>query len=359
LISLVFEANDELRRSAGAVLDSIGLGPIEQPYRVAKQKPGFRLRAYQERERAVHRPALLIVPAPIKRPYIWDLLPDVSVVSQCLARDIQTYLLEWIRPGPSDNEFGLSEYADRFIAAGLDTVRAETGRDKVALAGHSLGGTFAAIFAALHPDRVQALVLVDTPLAFGERQGPLERAASLMPSTRHVTASVGSPVPGSFLNLVSVAAAPRAFVWQPWSDLLASMPSRQCASVHARVIRWTLDEFPVPGRLFEETIDLLYRQDRFRRGELQLGGSTVGTADIRVPVLAVLNPHGHVVPPNSCLSALDNVSDKRIYHYQAEPGPALQHVGPLVGHKAHEQIWPEILEWIRAKAAGSRRRISR
>jgi polyhydroxyalkanoate synthase len=348
----VLTTNDALRRTAGVVLDSIGLGPIETSFRVAKQEPCFRLRAYQEPTDGADRPALVIVPAPIKRPYIWDLLPDVSVVSQCLARDIQTYLLEWIPPGRSNDQAGLSEYADRFIATSLDTVRAETGQDKVTLAGHSLGGTFAAIFAALHPERVQSLLLVDVPLAFGERQGPLERAAGLMPPTRDVRAVVGSPIPGSFLNLISVAAAPRAFVWQPWSDLLASMFSPQHAAVHARVVRWTLDEFPLPGRLFEETVELLYRQDQFRRGKLRIDRSAIGADALRAPILAVVNPHGNVVPPDSCLAALDVVADdnKCIHYYEAEPGPALQHVGPLVGYKAHQQLWPDILDWVHARA---------
>jgi polyhydroxyalkanoate synthase subunit PhaC len=351
----VLAVNDELRRTAGAFLDAIGLGPVQTPSRIARQQRGFRLRAYQE---PAHAPALLIIPAPIKRAYIWDLLPEVSVVAQCRARDIQTYLLEWIPPTASEDEFGLAEYADAFIMAALDTIRAETGQDKVTLAGHSLGGTFAAIFAASHLERTQALVLVDAPLAFGERQGPLERAASLMPATRDVRAAVGSPVPGSFLNLVSVAAAPRAFVWQPWSDLPASMVSPKRAAVHARIIRWTLDEFPLPGRLFEETVELLYRQDQFRRGKLQIGRSTVGAAALRGPVLAVVNPHGDVVPPDSCLVVLEAIpeNNRRILYYRKESGPALHHVGPLVGPDAHTHLWPDILDWVCAQARRPDRR---
>jgi polyhydroxyalkanoate synthase subunit PhaC len=354
----VLAANDEFRRTAGMFLDLIGLGPVQTPSRIAGHQRGFQLKAYQE---PGYAPALLIIPAPIKRAYIWDLLPEVSVVARCRARDFQTYLLEWIPPTPSEDEFGLAEYADAFISTALDTVRAETEQDKVTLAGHSLGGTFAAIFAASHPERIQALVLVEAPLAFGERQGPLERAASLIPSTHDVRAAVGSPVPGSFLNLISVAAAPRAFVWQPWSDLLASMASRQRATVHACVMRWTLDEFPLPGRLFEETVELLYRQDQFRRGKLQIGRSTVGTMALRGPVLAVVNPHGDVVPPDSCLAVLDAVPDdsKRIHYYQEESGPSLQHVGPLVGPNAHKHLWPEILDWVRAQATRPERATAR
>ena len=44
--------------------------------------PDVRLRLYEQP--ASGGPALLIVPAPIKRGYIWDLLPNVSVVRRYL-----------------------------------------------------------------------------------------------------------------------------------------------------------------------------------------------------------------------------------------------------------------------------------
>jgi polyhydroxyalkanoate synthase len=190
----LFALTDELRQAAGCMLDGLGLGPLERPYRIAAQRRGFRLRAYQPAARAAG-PVLVIVPAPIKKPYIWDLLPEVSVVADCLARGLQVYLLEWTPPGPHDGEFGIAEYADSLILASLDAVAAETGRKATTLAGHSLGGTFSTIFAALRPDRVQALVLVDAPLAFGEHGGPLASAARLSPHARYVLAMAGSPVP--------------------------------------------------------------------------------------------------------------------------------------------------------------------
>jgi polyhydroxyalkanoate synthase len=83
-----------------------------------------------------------------------------------------------------------------------------------------------------------------------------------MPPARVVRETVGNSVPGSYLALVSVSATPRAFIWQPLSDLPASLLDTLRAAIHTRVIGWTLEEFPLPGRLFEETVDLLYGQDR-------------------------------------------------------------------------------------------------
>src|SRR5918993_1185304 len=345
---------DEARRRAGRALDAAGLGPAEAPFRIAAATPGARLRAYQPPGAAPSGPVLLIVPAPIKRAYIWDLLPEVSVVRRCLGRGLQVYLLEWLDPGPAEDGFGLSDYAERLPLAALDAVAAETGEAAVVLAGHSLGGTFAAIFASLRPERGRGLVLLDAPLAFGpDRGGPLARAVAAAPHARALRGLAGGgPVPGSLTALLSTAAAPDAFVLQRWGDFGASAGDPLAAAVHGRAVRWTLDELAMPGRLVEEVLERLYREDRLATGTLQVGDRCVGLDGLRIPVLAVDNPVGRVVPPASVLDGLARMPPdvpRRVLSYEGERGPALQHLGPLVGPGAHIRLWPEILDWIAAR----------
>ncbi|GGG28689.1 poly(R)-hydroxyalkanoic acid synthase [Caldovatus sediminis] len=348
---------DEARRRAGRVLDAIGLGPAETPSRVAAAMPGARLRAYQPPGRDPKRPVLLVLPAPIKRAYLWDLLPPVSVVRRCLRGGLRVYLLEWLDPGAAEDRFGLADYAERLPLAALDAIAGETGEGAAVLVGHSLGGTFAAILAALRPERARALVLVDAPLAFGpERGGPLARAAAAAPHARRLRRLAGSPVPGAFVAQLATAAAPETFVLQRWADLGASLADPLALAIRARVERWLLDELAMPGRLFEEVVERLYREDRLAAGTLEIGGRRVGLERLRSPVLAVVNPPGRVVPPESILAglaALPAALPRRVLrHEEAERGAALQHLGPLVGPAAHARLWPEIVAWIHACWSG-------
>ena len=66
--------NDEVRRQIGRALGAVGLGAHETPYRIVAELPAARLRAYQEAESS-EGPVVLIMPAPFKRAYIWDLAP--------------------------------------------------------------------------------------------------------------------------------------------------------------------------------------------------------------------------------------------------------------------------------------------
>jgi polyhydroxyalkanoate synthase len=298
---------------------------------------------------------LLIIPAPFKRAYIWDLLPEVSVVRHCLSRGLRVYLLEWLIPTPREDEFGLAEYADRLPGAALETIAAETGCRAPLLAGHSLGGTFAAIFATLHPERVGGLVLADAPLVFGDQGGPLAQAAKAMPHARAIRGAAGSPVPGSVINALSVGAAPEAFQLQRVTDFAASLFDPRALAIHARVERWAYDEFPLPGRLFEDVLEQLYREDRFLKGTLRVRDRRTGIAGLRAPVMAVVNPVGRVVPPRSLLDGLEasGCTSVQVLEYEGDRGPMLQHVGPLVAPLAHARLWPKILDWADGVGRGS------
>lgn len=343
----MFGLIDEARRQVGRLLDASGLGPSEAPFRVIAEQQGARLRAY-EASGTADGPVLLILPAPFKRPYIWDLLPEVSVVRHCLARGSRVYLLEWTPPSTSEDDLGLADYAGRFVTMAVEAIECDAESREVVLVGHSLGGTFAAIFASLHPGRVHGLVLVDAPLAFGDCGGPLARAVAGMPHVHAIREVAGGPVPGSALDLLCVAAAPDIFQGQRWSDFAASLLAPDAFTIHQRVERWLLDEFPLPGRLFEETLELLYRDDRFALGSLRIGGRRAAIDLLRAPVLAVVNPHGRVVPPRSITAALERVPrlSGRVLVYEGDRGPVLQHLGPLVGPSAHKRLWPEIMNWI-------------
>ena len=332
---------DSWRRERGELFDRLGLGPVLTPSRLALDLPELRLHGY---EGGSPEEALLIVPAPVKRAYIWDLCPSASVVRRAQEHGLAVYLIEWIA---HDNaELGLAEYADRLLTACLNAIARETGERRVLLAGHSLGGTLAAIFATLHPERVRGLVLLEAPTRFGENAGAFALPVALTPAR---TISGALPlVPGSFLDLVSVAAAPGSFLLAPWLDALSIAGDAEARMLHLRVERWTLDELPMPCRLFEEVVDKLYYEDCFLSGDLIIAGRKASPAALNMPLLVVYRPGSFVIPPSSVLSLLDAAPSRRKQRlvYAGDRGVLLQHVGVLIGRTAHARLWPAILSWI-------------
>ncbi len=340
---------DAVRRLQGTFLDAFGLGPEEAPSRIVFSERVMTLKAYGKKRR--DGPVMLIVPAPIKRAYIWDMAPEASVVRECLRGGIGVYMIHWKEPGLDDQGTGLDGYAGRFMTLSMDAIARETGEDRVFLAGHSLGGTLCAVFASGHKDRVKGLILVETPLKFGPALGDIDAMVAKAPEAQRLTKDLGN-VPGFFISSMSTMASPGTFRTERFQDLLSSLGDLQDWQMHMRVVRWTLDELPMPKKLFEEVMEYLYREDRFMRGKLTIEGRPAVPSGVESPIVSIADQRSRVVSPESCLAFHDAASstDKQVFWYRGDVGVAIQHAGVLVGKNAHRYLWPEIVDWVNARS---------
>ena len=327
---------DAARRQLGKMLDSLGYGPQPLPSHPLISRPLFELHSYGGNPAD---PALLIVPAPIKAFYIWDMIPERSVVKRGLEAGRRVYLLRWEHPDRHDRPHGLADY----VAAVQEAVAAIEG--PVVIAGHSLGGTLAAIYASLEPERLQGLLTVSSPLHFDPDPGAVE---SLLEAFRPPVPDPLGQRPGSSLSLSAYMAAPVDFGRERWLDWCHSWPDPQATSMHLRVTRWTLDELPMPRQLFEDVLEQLYSNDRFARGELRLGDRLASLARLELPMLILAEARSRVVSPASAYPTALSARGVRVLWYEPEWGVGLQHVGPLIGANCHRQLWPRIQDWLRS-----------
>jgi len=184
-----FVAADEMRRWHGRVLD-LWLARTETPSLLVLEQSGVKLRDYGKEGNG---PSLLIIPAPIKKPYIWDLTPEASAVLACLNARLRVYILEWGEMPPDGPDDGLAAYVNELILECAKII----GEPAVVI-GHSLGGTFATIFASLHPERVRALILLEAPLSFSGDSGAITKLIRIV-STSEALRKV-SAYPGTVLT---------------------------------------------------------------------------------------------------------------------------------------------------------------
>jgi polyhydroxyalkanoate synthase len=341
----MFELMDKIRRAQGNTLGAFGLGPTECDYRILASGSPWRLRDYGPPHA---RSSLLMVPAPIKRPYIWDLAPSVSAVRYCLDRHLHVHLVEWMPPSHAGGNGGLDEYVDG-ISQCVARISGEAAGARPFLIGHSLGSTLATVFAALQPQSIRGLVLLSAPLCFQPtvsrfRDTIVDMAPSIVPEI--------DEVPGSLLSQLSALASPDTFIWSRLADAASSLGDRFAMDIHGRVERWALDEVPLPGRLVQQIFQWLYRENRLCRGTLRVRNTTVGPSRLRVPMLTGVNTGDEVAPVSSVKPFVEATpdGDTRVIEYPGEVGVGLQHLGILAGRQAYARIWPQIISWLNARS---------
>jgi polyhydroxyalkanoate synthase len=250
-------------------------------------------------------------------------------------------------PSRGDKDAGLAAYATQSLGEAVAALALERGGMRPFIMGHSLGGTLAAIFAALDPSSIRGLVLLSTPLCFAPGSCRFRDAIiALAPPTL----STVEIVPGSLLSQLSAMASPETFLWSRLVDVALSIGDPEALMVHARVERWALDEFPLPGRLVHEILEWLYRENRFCAGTLSIGGRIFGPSSLQLPLLAVVNTADAVAPRQSIAPFIDAMpaGDIRLIEYPGETGVGLQHLAILVGRHAHAKVWPEVISWVHA-----------
>ena len=202
-------------------------------------RPGFTLRCYGDAKFGAV--PVLIVPAPIKRPYIFDLLPPVSVVRRLQEKGFVVYVIDWRQPKHTRVNWGLADYAVVWIGTAANAIVDKHGKKPI-LIGHSLGGTLEAIFTASQPDRIQRLLLILAPLRFAAEAGAFAAIVNGSPRADVVMQFTGG-TSGTLLDMASSVCAPEEFIAGEWQDATASLFDPSALHIHQRVVRWTLDEF--------------------------------------------------------------------------------------------------------------------
>src|SRR5207344_2996606 len=147
------------------------------------------------------------------------------------------------------------------------------------------------------------------------------------PPAERVTAAHDS-IPGSFLNSVSLMASPATFAWSRVQDWLECLADADAMETYLAVERWTLDEKPLPARLFVDVWEELFRANRFMAGTLIVNGTLAALGSVTSPLVCVVDARCEIAPPQAVLPfhAAAGSREKRLLSYDGDHGVSLQHV---------------------------------
>ena len=308
------------------------------PSKIIPMKGKFDLLHY-ESSKIEHKTPLLMVGSLINRHYILDLLPKVSIVRQFQKNGFDVYATDWRTPMSYDKDMTLESYVEQYLERSVQKVQEITGENKVSLFGYCWGGIFSLIYSALHPENVKNLILHATPVDLTETPTPVESWTKKLNADKLVDAF--GNIPGSFLNIAFLMRNPIEAILK-YSRFFSEPRSWDEINQFIAVETWLYDSRPIIGHVFSKIVDDIYKKNLLIKNKMRVGGDLVDLKKIIVPFLNIVGQEDDLVPPQSCLSITNEVgsTDKKSIEFPTG------HVGLCVSSRAHEKLWPEVVEWL-------------
>src|ERR671938_1043562 len=131
------------------------------------EKGEARLYQYEPTHEKKYPVPILIVYAPILRPYILDLVPGNSFVEYLLGEVFDVYLLDWGNAGPEDKHLSFEDWILDYMPEAVESVLSSSQVQQLTIYGYCQGGTMSAMYASLFPEEhLMNLILLTTPTDF-------------------------------------------------------------------------------------------------------------------------------------------------------------------------------------------------
>lgn len=305
----------------------------------------FRFRNSPAEHASTHVPVLL-VPSMLHQWYVLDLCQGGSVAA-ALSTDTpwQTYCFDWGVPEDEDRYVEWDDIVARLERA-VRFVQRSTGADKVALVGYSMGATLAAIYAALRPESVAALVNIAGPIDFSK-----SGKVGLMTDPRWFDAeAIASAGNISALQMQSgfMALRPNNAL-SKWAKSIDDTHDSAARAATAALEAWASDAIPFPAAAYVTYIQELYQENRLVKGEHFVRGERVDLARITCPHLSITADRDGVCPAAST-TALNSFTASTVKDVLSIPGG---HVGAVTGALASSELYPALVSWLAAHASRS------
>lgn len=287
---------------------------------------------------------LLIVYALVNRPYMVDLQEDRSIVRNLLSQGEDVYLIDWGYPDRSDRYVTLDDYINEWIRRCLQVVARRHRVPKINLLGICQGGAFSLCYAAIHPQTVQNLVTMVTPVDFHTADNMLSKWTRAMDVDLLVD-TLGN-IPGDLMNWCYLTLKPFRLNLQKYMGLLDIIDDKVEVENFLRMEKWIFDSPDQAGEAFRQFIRDFYQGNKLVKGGLEIGGRKVDLKRITCPVLNIFAEQDHLVPPSASRPMGKLVGTKDYTELAFKGG----HIGIYVSGRSQREVPPAIHQWMKARS---------
>ncbi|SLN31211.1 acyl-CoA synthetase [Roseovarius litorisediminis] len=287
------------------------------------------------------------VPTLIDAPYaghsstIADFAKGQSLVETLLAGGLVRVLCtDWKAATEAMRDFDIDRYlADLNVA--VDTLGG-----RVALVGLCQGGWLSAMYACRFPEKVAALVLAGSPIDTDAGNGPIKKLAHELPLSfyEEMVVAGGGRMLGQYMLAGWKNMHPGEQYVGKFIDLYEHIEDRSYVTRTEQFERWYENPIDLPGRYYLQAIKLLFKENRFAKGDFTGLGQTLSLRNVTCPVYLLAGASDDITTKEQVFAAEHLVgTPKTRIEKKLVPGG---HIGLFMGSKTLEETWPVIARWI-------------
>jgi polyhydroxyalkanoate synthase subunit PhaC len=327
------------------------------PKEVLWQRGEAKLYHYEPTHEKKYPVPVLIVYAPILRPYILDLAPGNSFVEYLTEEGFDVYLLDWGNAGPEDKHLSFEDWILDYMPEAVESALRDSQAEELTIFGYCQGGTMSAMYASLFPEKqLKNLILLATPTDFAPEDPGIFGLWTLWGRNSEnyfdpdLIAQAFGNIPEDFLKQLNEAGATTL---GPLPNLASSymkmwertMPEKTMTTWLA-VSKWVDDGTPFPGEAFRRWIRDFYQQNKLPKGEIELRGQRVELSKIECPLLNIAGSKDFICPLAQAKATMDLVGSQDKEFVVLDAG----HVGLMAGPVAKEELWSRVTDWLEPRS---------
>ena len=313
------------------------------PSEVIYEEDRLKLLHYVTPTKPRFRTPLVVIYALVNRPYILDLKKGRSVVANFVERGFDTYLVDWGVPTYADRHLTLDDYVNGYIRNVTDYVCERTGVKQINILAYCMGGTMSAMFTALHPKRVENLILMAAPIDFAAKDGLLNLWTSSEVFDVDKFIDAFGNCPPEFLQASFLLLKPVGNLLEKPINFYENMHDDKYLEDFLTTESWLNDNIPVPGEVYREFVKYLYQKNLLTQNRMPVGKHIVDLRKITCPVLNIMAGEDDLVPCSQGTPFNDLVGSKDRSSIMLKGSG---HIGLAIGSRAQKEVWPQAREWL-------------
>jgi len=369
-------ANGGLPAQVDARRFAVGKNLATTPGAVVYRSPVMELIQYRPLTTEVHARPLLIAPPQINKFYVFDLVPEKSIVQFALKGGLQPFAISWKNPTSAQRDFGLDTYVGALEEA-VDVMRQITGSDDVNIWGSCSGGittsAFLAHLAARGEQKVHSATVAVCVLDMAVAENS---TAGLFVTPETIIAAKGASqltgvLEGRELARMFAWMRPNDLIWNYWVNnyLLGNTPPA------FDILYWNNDTTRLPAQLHADFLDLIGTNPYVNAGRLKVCGTPLDMGRVDMDSYVVAGVTDHITPWQGCYKTARLFGERSTFvlansgHIQSllnPPGNPKAYFWAGAAQQETAQAWldqspkhagswwPHWLEWISARSGEKR-----